>query len=66
MDENVAVLVAPEDVQALAVALRALANSRELRDRLRGAALDRASRMWSAEDMVAAYDELYRFTLRRG
>jgi L-malate glycosyltransferase len=65
LDEDVAVLVPPEDVDALAEALRAVNGDRELRDRLRAAVVDRASHMWSSADMVAAYDELYWSALRR-
>lgn len=66
LDDDVAVLVPPGDVAALAAALRAVHDDRELRDRLRAAVRERAAHLWSAQEMVAAYEELYRAALRSG
>lgn len=59
-------LFAPEDVAALAQALDRFTADPELRQRAREAALCRAASMWTAAEMAAAYDGLYRSVLRRG
>ena len=66
LDEQVAVLVPPGDVDALAAALRALAEDADLRDRLAASVRARAVTMWAADDMAAAYDAVYRSALRSG
>jgi glycosyltransferase involved in cell wall biosynthesis len=54
------VLVAPNDVDALATALRTVINDHELRDRLGDAALDRARQTFDLDVIWRRFDVLYR------
>lgn len=65
LDEGCAVLVPPNDVGALAAALRDVSVDRERREQLAARALERAATAWSAAEMAREYDDRYRAALRR-
>jgi glycosyltransferase involved in cell wall biosynthesis len=58
------VLVPPDDVDALAMALRMVINDPEMRDRLGNAALDRARAAYDVDVIWRRFDALYRELVR--
>ena len=64
LDENVGILVPAQDIVALAAALREMTDAPQARVKMGAIALERARVGWSADDMAAAYDALYRSVLR--
>jgi glycosyltransferase involved in cell wall biosynthesis len=65
VDDDIGVVIPPGDVDALGEAMTRLAEDADLRARMREAALSRARTAWSAADMAAEYDRLYRSVLAR-
>lgn len=63
VDERTGLLVPPEDATALAAALARLLRDRSLRDRLGAAGPGRVAQGFLPDQMVAAYEKLYRSVL---
>jgi glycosyltransferase involved in cell wall biosynthesis len=66
VDDEVGVVIPSGDTDALVEAMARLAEDASLRARMREAALARAATAWSAADMAAEYDRLYRSVLATG
>jgi glycosyltransferase involved in cell wall biosynthesis len=66
VDGRTGLLVPPDDPLALAEALARVLGDRELRERLGRAGPERIGEGFRAEQMVAAYEELYRAVLSGG